>query len=382
MARPKTYHIILTDDELKQLKSVIRKKQTSRTIRCRCQIIIDLDEAHGKVLTHEQSAKSNGVCPATVTNTVKLFAKEGTNGITHLKRNVNSDNARRKLDGRAEARIIEIACGPAPEGHARWTLRLLAEKAKIELDTPVSKDAIGRALKKKLRPHKSDYWCIPSKEDAEFVACMEDVLDVYEMPYNPRRPVVCMDEKPYQLLGDTRQALSMRPGDDQKIDSEYKRNGTCSIFAFVEPLGGRHHVSVHEHRTAVDWAYEIRYLSEVMYPDAEKIILVMDNLNTHRPASLYKAFPPAEARRIIKHLEIHYTPKHGSWLNMAEIELNVMTRQCLARRIEDINLLRSELSSWETERNHDEAKIRWHFQTGDAREKLISLYPVYMTPDQ
>ena len=148
MARPKTYHIILTDDELKQLKSVIRKKQTSRTIRCRCQIIIDLDEAHGKVLTHEQSAKSNGVCPATVTNTVKLFAKEGTNGITHLKRNVNSDNARRKLDGRAEARIIEIACGPAPEGHARWTLRLLAEKAKIELDTPVSKDAIGRALKK------------------------------------------------------------------------------------------------------------------------------------------------------------------------------------------------------------------------------------------
>lgn len=210
---------------------------------------------------------------------------------------------------------------------------------------------------------------------------MEDVLDVYEMPYNPMRPVVCMDEKPYQLLGDARKPLPMRPGDDHKIDSEYKRNGTCSIFAFVEPLGGRHHVSVHEHRTAVDWAYEIRYLSEVMYPDAEKIILVMDNLNTHKPSSLYKAFPPAEARRIIKHLEIHYTPKHGSWLDMAEIELNVMTRQCLARRIEDINLLRSELSAWETERNHDEAKIQWHFQTGDAREKLISLYPVYITTD-
>lgn len=211
---------------------------------------------------------------------------------------------------------------------------------------------------------------------------MEDVLDVYEMPYNPMRPVVCMDEKPYQLLGDVREPLPMRSGDDQKIDSEYKRNGTCSIFAFVEPLGGRHHVSVHEHRTAIDWAYEIRYLSEVMYPDAEKIILVMDNLNTHKPASLYKAFPPAEARRIIKHLEIHYTPKHGSWLDMAEIELNVMTRQCLARRIEDINLLRSELSAWETERNNDEAKIQWHFQTGDAREKLISLYPVYITSDQ
>lgn len=210
---------------------------------------------------------------------------------------------------------------------------------------------------------------------------MEDVLDVYEMPYNPARPVVCMDEKPYQLLGEVREPLPIRPGDDQKIDSEYKRNGTCSIFAFVEPLGGKHHVSVHEHRTAIDWAQEIKYLSDVMYPDAEKIILVMDNLNTHKPASLYKAFSPAEARRIIKRLEIHYTPKHGSWLDMAEIELNVMTRQCLARRIEDISLLRRELSAWEEERNNEEAKIQWHFQTGDAREKLISLYPTYITAD-
>lgn len=148
MARPKTYHIILTDDELKELKSVIRKKQTSRTVRCRCQIIIDLDEVHGKVLTHEQSARTNGVCLATVTNTVKLFTNEGISGITSLKPSVNSDNARRKLDGRAEARIIEMACSPAPEGHVRWTLRLLEEKARIELDTPVGKNAIGRALKK------------------------------------------------------------------------------------------------------------------------------------------------------------------------------------------------------------------------------------------
>lgn len=222
----------------------------------------------------------------------------------------------------------------------------------------------------------NDYWCIPSKEDADFVACMEDVLDVYELPYNPARPVVCMDEKPYQLSGDVREPLPMRPGDDRKTDSEYKRNGTCSIFAFVEPLGGRRHVSVHEHRTAIDWAQEIQYLSDVMFPEAEKIILVMDNLNTHKAASLYKAFPPAEARRIIKRLEIHYTPKHGSWLDIAEIELNVMTRQCLSRRIDTINRLKSELSAWETERNRDEATIRWHFQTGDAREKLISLYPI------
>lgn len=208
---------------------------------------------------------------------------------------------------------------------------------------------------------------------------MEDVLDVYELPYDPVRPVVCMDEKPYQLLGEAREPLPMKPGSDQKIDSEYIRNGTCSIFAFVEPLGGAHHVSVHEHRTAADWAMEIKYLSDGMFPEADRIILVMDNLNTHKPASLYKVFPPAEARRIIKRLEIHYTPKHGSWLDIAEIELNVMTRQCLSRRIENIDLLRRELSAWETERNQNGSKIQWHFRTGDAREKLISLYPTSIT---
>jgi hypothetical protein len=208
---------------------------------------------------------------------------------------------------------------------------------------------------------------------------MEDILDVYELPYNSLRPVVCMDEKPYQLLDGAREPLPMRPGDNQKIDSEYIRNGTCSIFAFIEPLGGRHHTSVHEHRTAIDWANEIKYLSDVMYPDVEKIILVMDNLNTHKPASLYKAYPPEEARRIIKRLEIHYTPKHGSWLDMAEIELNVMTRQCLSRRIASIDTLRNELAAWESERNKDQAKIQWHFQTGDARNKLISLYPTVIS---
>lgn len=221
----------------------------------------------------------------------------------------------------------------------------------------------------------NDYWCIPSKEDADFVACMEDVLDVYELPYAPMYPVVCMDEKPYQLLDNVRQPLPVRPGDNQKTDSEYKRNGTCSIFAFVEPLGGRHHVSVHEHRTAIDWAMEIKYLPDEMFPDAKKIILVMNNLNTHKAASLYKAFPPSEARRIIKRLEIHYTPKHGNWLDMAEIDLNVMTRQCLSRRISTLDKLKCELSAWELECNRDTAKIQWHFQTGDAQEKLISLYP-------
>lgn len=206
---------------------------------------------------------------------------------------------------------------------------------------------------------------------------MEDVLDIYELPYNKDIPVVCMDEKPYQLLGEARESWAMRPGDNKKIDSEYTRNGTCSIFAFVEALAGRHHVSVREHRTAIDRAEEIRYLVDEMYPAAQKIILVMDNLNTHKPASLYKAFPPEEARRIIKKLEIHYTPKHGSWLDIAEIELNVMTRQCLSRRIAPIDALRSEFSAWEDERNNGKSKVNWQFTTKNARIKLVSLYPEF-----
>ena len=204
---------------------------------------------------------------------------------------------------------------------------------------------------------------------------MEDGLDVYERPYDAKRPVVCMDEKPYQLLGEAREPLAMRPGDTKKVDSEYVRSGTCSIFALIEPLTGKHHVHAREHRTAVDWAEEIQYLSDVMYPEAEKIVLVMDNLNTHKPASLYKKYPPAEARRILRRLEIHYTPKHGSWLNMAEIELNVLTRQCLNRRIGRMDLLTEQLAAWENGRSPDKAVIRWHFRSSDARVKLCSLYP-------
>ena len=184
-----------------------------------------------------------------------------------------------------------------------------------------------------------------------------------------------MDEKPYQLLGEAREPLPMRPGSNRKVDSEYVRNGTCSIFAFTQPLKGVRHVSVREHRTATDWAEEIKTMVDEWYPDAERITLVMDNLNTHEPASLYKRFPAPEARRILKKLDIHYTPKHESWLDMAEIELNVMTRQCLSRRIADIETLRRELSSWESDRNSTDSKIVWQFQTKDARVKLASLYP-------
>lgn len=204
---------------------------------------------------------------------------------------------------------------------------------------------------------------------------MEDILDVYEMPYDPAVPVVCMDEKPYQKLGDARGPLPMRPGDSLKTDFEYVRKGTSSIFVFTEPLAGWRHVSAREHHTAIDWAEEIKYLLDECYPDKERVILVMDNLNVHAEASLYKRYEAPEARRLAKRLEIHYTPKHGSWLNIAEIELNAMTRQCLSRRIDTLEHLQEELSSWEQERNTKQRTVTWQFKTADARIKLHSLYP-------
>lgn len=223
----------------------------------------------------------------------------------------------------------------------------------------------------------NEYWCIPPKENAEFVACMEDILHIYSLPYNKNLPVVCMDEKPYQLLGEAREPLEIKPGDVKKLDSEYIRCGTCSIFVFTETLADYRHVSVRRQRTRQDWAEEIRYLLTEIYPEHEKIILVMDNLNTHTKASLYQSFPAQEAAALANRLEIHYTPKHGSWLNIAEIELNAMTRQCLDRRIDDIQKLSEELSAWESRRNRNRRSVNWHFTAEDARTKLRSLYPKF-----
>ena len=186
-----------------------------------------------------------------------------------------------------------------------------------------------------------------------------------------------MDEKPYQLLGEAREPMGARPGDIKKLDSEYVRCGTSSIFVFTEPLANYRHVSVRKQRTKKDWAEEIRYLLTEIYPNHEKIILVMDNLNTHCKASLYQNFPAGEAAALANRLEIHYTPKHGSWLNIAEIELNAMTRQCLDRRIDDIQCLSEELSAWESKRNSNGKSVDWHFTAEDARIKLRSLYPKF-----
>jgi hypothetical protein len=218
-------------------------------------------------------------------------------------------------------------------------------------------------------------WVIPPEHNGEFVAHMEDVLDVYQMPYDPQVPLVCMDEQPVQLIKETRQPLPTTPGQPEKVDYEYERNGTANIFMFTEPLSGTRHVSITEHRTAVDWANEIRDLREVRYPEAARVRLVCDNLNTHGLGSLYEAFPPEQARRLASRLEIHHTPKHGSWLNIAEIELSVLTMPCLDRRIPDLETLTKETQQWEQRRNEAQKGVDWQFSTLDARIKLKRLYP-------
>jgi hypothetical protein len=205
---------------------------------------------------------------------------------------------------------------------------------------------------------------------------MEDVLEVYKRPYNEACPVVCMDEKPLQLLAAQRPGQPMTAEHNQREDSEYVRCGTCSIFMFNEPLGGKRQVSAREHRARQDWAFELKSLLTDQYPDAEKIVLVMDNLNTHAIASLYETVPAAEALELSQRLEIHFTPKHGSWLNMAEVELSALTSQCLNRRIDSLSKLRNELQAWQRERNRKHKTINWHFTTADARIRLRTLYPV------
>lgn len=205
---------------------------------------------------------------------------------------------------------------------------------------------------------------------------MEDTLNVYQRSYDAARPMVCFDECSKQLVKHTHEPILAAPGQPEIIDYEYERNGTGNLFMLSEPLAGHREVLVTERRTAKDYAQAIRYLVDEMYPTAEKIVLVQDNLNTHKPASLYEAFPPDEARRLIDKLEIHYTPKHGSWLNMAEIELGVLRRQCLDRRIGDLPTLQSEVAGWQSDRNAQQVKVNWQFQTNDARIKLKRLYPL------
>ena len=226
--------------------------------------------------------------------------------------------------------------------------------------------------KNELKPWLTKEWCIP-EASAEFVAKMEDILEVYQRPYDPLAPVVCIDETNKQLIKETR--IPCECGSPGKVDSVYVRNGVADVFMIAEPLAGRRETVVTESRTAVDFAAILKYASDTLYPHTEKIVLVTDNLNTHSPASLYKAFPPEEARRLAERFEWHYTPKHGSWLDIAEIEISVMSRQALHKPLPDLESFRQQVRSWTVRRNREPSKVNWQFTTQDARIKLARLYP-------
>lgn len=237
-------------------------------------------------------------------------------------------------------------------------------------------DCPADAQKNELKPHLSKYWCIPPHQNGEFVAAMEDVLAVYHRPYDPLRPMVCLDEASKQLVAQTRPSISAQPGRVRRVDPEYRRCGTASVFLMSEPLAGKRHVRVRQQRTRIDFAHVIRELCDRLYAHAEKIVLVVDQLNTHNIASLYEAFEPALARRLAEKLEIHHTPKHGSWLNMAEIELSVLSRQCMNDYFDSRDQLSARITTWERSRNEKKTGIDWRFTTADARIKLKKLYPV------
>jgi transposase len=218
-------------------------------------------------------------------------------------------------------------------------------------------------------------WVIPPHQNSQFVAAMEQVLDIYKMPYNKDYPVVCMDESPKQLIKETRIPVAMKPGQDARIDFEYERCGVANIFMASEPLKGKRYVEVTERKTKIDWAEFVKKIADEWYPEVKKIVLVMDNLSTHKPSALYEAFCPQEAKRIWDRFEFVYTPKHGSWLNMAEIELNVLMGQCLKRRIDSMKTIIKEVIAWQNHRNNKKAVINWQFTNNKARIKLKRLYP-------
>jgi transposase len=238
----------------------------------------------------------------------------------------------------------------------------------------LTRDRAPDTQKNTLKPWQKQAWCIP-EVSAEFVAAMEDVLDLYEEPYDPQRPKVNFDETSKQLIAETRTPLPPRPGQPERYDYEYQRNGTRNLFILCEPQAGWRHIAVTAQRTMRDFGHQMQWLVDERFPDTEVVRVIMDNLNTHKPASLYETFEPPEARRILKRLEFHYTPKHGSWLNMAEIELSVLTRQCLNRRIPDEETLTQQINAYEERRNAAKATIDWHFTSREARVKLHRLYP-------
>jgi transposase len=363
------YHVKLTRGERAELGLLLQGgTQAVRKLK-RAQILLAADAG----MSDDDIAASVGVGGSTVYRTRRRFV-EGN--LAAALSEEPRRGAERKLTEKEEALLVATACARPPTGRARWTLELLAdEMVRLTSHENLSRETVRRRLaENNIKPWRKSMWCIP-KVDAEYVAHMENVLDLYAEAADPRRPVVCFDESPVQLIGEARQPISAKPGRIERYDYEYRRNGTANLFVFIDVNRPWRKVKVTEQRTAKDFAECMRELVDVHYPKAERIRVVLDNLSTHKAGALYQAFPPDEARRVLRRLEFHHTPKHASWLNMVEIEIGVLSQQCLDRRIDSYARLVSETAAWEKRRNAERAKINWMFTTENARAKLGRAYP-------
>ncbi len=363
------YRVELSEAERTELRAMLSGgRQAARALK-RAQILLAADAG----VPDETIAQSIAVGGSTVYRTKRRFV-EG-----NLERALSEEprpGAARKLSGPEEALLIATACAKPPAGRARWTLELLAgEMVRLTQHESLSRETVRRRLAENaLKPWQQKMWCIP-KIDGEYVARMEDVLDLYAEAPDPMRPVVCFDESPVQLIGETRQPLPAAPGQIERVDYEYRRCGTLNLFVVLDAHRPWRKVNVTDRRTAKDFAVCMRELVDVDFPQAERIRVVMDNLSTHTPGALYEAFPAPEAHRLLERLEFHFTPKHASWLNMVEIEIGVLKGQCLDRRIDTREGLEREIAAWERERNAAGARITWMFTTEKARTKMGRAYP-------
>lgn len=363
------YTVELLDEERKLLEDVVASGvESARKIR-RANTLLMADRGHQTA----EIAEALSTSTSTVFRTKRRFI-EG--GLDHALRENRRPGGARKLNGNETALLIATACSKPPAGRAKWTLQLLADKLVVLTDhDTISPKTIGRRLKEnELKPWQKRMWCIP-RVDAEFVARMEDILDLYAEEPDPQRPVVSFDETPTQLIGEVREPIPASPGQTARLDYEYRRNGTANLFVFKDVHQPWRHVKATDRRTNADFARCMRDLVDTHYANAPLIRVVLDNLSTHKPGALYDTFPPAEARRILRRIQFHYTPKHASWLNMVEIEIGVLARQCLDRRIPDLETLRDEVDAWTKDRNASGATIEWMFDVQAARQKLGRSYP-------
>jgi transposase len=363
------YRVELSHAERTELRALLSGgKQEARKLK-RAQILLATDAG----ASDEAIAASVGVGGSTVYRTKRRFVLGNLEAALSEEPRPGAD---RKLSGKEEALLVATACSNPPEGRARWTLELLADElVRLTEHGSLSRETVRRRLAENhLKPWRKDMWCIP-QVDGEYVARMEDVLDLYAEPPDSKRPVVCFDESPVQLIGETRQPIPAMPGQLERYDCEYKRNGTANLFILLDVHRSWRRVKVTDSRAAVDFAACMRELCDVHFPKAERIRVVLDNLSTHSAGALYQAFPAAEARRMLRRLEFHYTPKHASWLNMVEIEIGVLRSQCLDRRIATKARLIAEVAAWERHRNASGARIQWMFTTYKARAKMGRAYP-------